>query len=51
MDFFQHFFQPIQVHGLMQHVFHHFAHQRMVRKLDRPMHVFLAGSDVGKNRS
>ena len=43
--------QAIDVHRFGEHIFHHFAHQRMIGNLDFAFDVFLAGGHVGKYRS
>ena len=42
--------QPVNIHGLGEHVLHHFLDQRMVGNLDIADDVFLARSHVGEDR-
>ena len=44
------FFQPIDIHGLVQAIANGFLHERMIGYADRSVKVFAAGHLVGKNR-
>ena len=50
-NLFQNLLQAVEVHGLVHHVFHHFADQGMVGQLNGAVNIFLAGRHIGKNRS
>ena len=43
--------QAVDVHRLGEDIFHDFVHQRMIGNLNVADDVFLAGGDVGENRS
>ena len=45
----EHADQPIQVHRFAQHVFHHFANQRMIGDLDVAFDVLLASGHLRKH--
>ena len=43
-------FQAFDVHGFGEHVFHHFADQRMIRNVTLTLNVFKACGCIRKNR-
>ena len=47
----QQVFQPLQIHGLGENVFHDFIDQRMVGNLNVSLDILLAGGHVGKHGS
>ena len=51
LDAAQDFGEPFDIERFGEYVFHHLAHQRMVGNLDVAFDIFLAGGDVGKDRS
>ncbi len=49
-DLAQHGGQPVDIHRLGEHVFHHLVHQRMVRNLNIALDVLEASRHVGEDR-
>ena len=46
----QHRLQSFNVHRLGEHIFHHFAHQRMIRNLPLPINILEARCCIRKHR-